>query len=737
MKKQITRSLPHCTALGFLALVFGLPWASAAEPTVVLDFARDAETFTVEPEHAAARVTETADGRALCLEGSDEGGGPTVAIRAKQGTWDLSRFTHVAAEVRNVGTMAIRSVGFALQGPPDDGSAAPRVSQRRVQDLGPGERVLLSIPLPHAAGKDERGNPVHVFGMRTAPYGRLPQRGESDADPAQIQAIWFSIDRSPPGAALEVSRILGLGATVYETGGAGFFPFIDRYGQYLHDTWDGKAESDEDLHRQRQSEEQDLARWQRPADWNRWGGWQDGPTLEATGHFRSAKHEGRWWLVDPDGKLFFSHGVACVRCGDEMTAGTTTPITQREHYFRNLPAEDDPILGRFFYVKPDSSQIPEYRRQGVSPLCYNFSGANMLRKYGEGFERHAAELAHRRLAAWGYNSMGAWSDTRICGQQRTPYAHMFGDFRSVGPKLGSKETRGGAFADVFSLEFAASVRKGVHTVVRESRDDPWCIGYFFGNEMPWPELEVEIPCSTCQSPADHPAKRQMLEMLKKRYADIAALNQAWKSDFASWEDFLKRRTVPDLARASKDFHAFTAVFIDQYFRTIRAALDAEAPRKLYLGCRFNTWTVAPSRAAARHCHVVSFNVYKWPGWAGRFRIPGGADAPFLIGEWHFGTIDHGMFDPGITLVLDQRERARQYTAYMKAVLGNPQCVGAHWFRYMNHPTTGRASEGANAHNGLLDICDTPYRETVLAAREVGANLYRCRASGRWDGAEAE
>jgi agarase len=91
-----------------------------------------------------------------------------------------------------------------------------------------------------------------------------------------------------------------------------------------------------------------------------------------------------------------------------------------------------------------------------------------------------------------------------------------------------------------------------------------------------------------------------------------------------------------------------------------------------------------------------------------------------------------MFDYGLKLVRNEAERAAGYEAYMKGVLAHPQFVGAHWFRYNNHPTTGRASDGANAHNGLVDICDVPYRATIAAARVVGRNLYAMRAEGKWE-----
>jgi len=706
-----------------------LPGVGLAARAAFLDFSRDADTIEITTEQAAARIVETADARALRFEGTGKDGRAKVNLRPKGGAWDLSRFTFLVAEIRNVGSVTSNVLLFVAS--PSRPSKAPCYSVRR-ETVGPGEEILLRLGLRHKEGEDEEGNPIRVFGMRTTPYGKVARSKGSYADPARVTCIRFTIINNDRNAAFEVTRIHGLGRTRFQTRGTGFFPFIDSYGQFIHDEWEDKTHSDADLALQREREEKDLAAWRRLTDWNQWGGWKDGPTLKATGHFRVEKYQGKWWLVDPDGRLYFSHGVACVRCGDEMTGGTTTPVTAREHYFRGLPARDDPGFGRFFYVLRRPSMIPEYRRKGIKPICYNFSGANMLRKYGKDFENHALDLAHRRLAAWGCNSMGAWSGQGVCAKGKTPYAHTFGHFRSAGSQFGGTRAQGATFADVFSPEFAARVRTGIRAVSKGTADDPWCIGYFFGNEMPWPSIEEGIPRWTCESPNTQPAKRRMLDLLRQQYQDIAALNEAWESDYASWGDFLDRREVPGCRAASGDLRAFVAVFLDRYFRTIREALDAEAPHKLYLGCRFNTWSAAPAQAAARHCHVVSFNIYRWPGFVDRFELPGGGDVPILIGEWHFGTLDHGMFDHGITLALDQQQRAEQYVAYMRAVLAHPQFVGAHWFRYKNHPTTGRSSDGANAHNGLLDICDTPYRQTVEAARQVGRNLYRYRAHGRWD-----
>ena len=56
-------------------------------------------------------------------------------------------------------------------------------------------------------------------------------------------------------------------------------------------------------------------------------------------------------------------------------------------------------------------------------------------------------------------------------------------------------------------------------------------------------------------------------------------------------------------------------------------------------------------------------------------------------------------------------------------LRHPQFVGCHWFQYCDEPTTGRVWDEENYQIGFVDIADTPYAETVEAAREVAAKMY--------------
>ena len=59
-------------------------------------------------------------------------------------------------------------------------------------------------------------------------------------------------------------------------------------------------------------------------------------------------------------------------------------------------------------------------------------------------------------------------------------------------------------------------------------------------------------------------------------------------------------------------------------------------------------------------------------------------------------------------------------------LKNPLLVGTHWFQYGDQATTGRG-DGENYQIGFVDICDTPYAETIQACRAVSYALYPYRA----------
>src|SRR5208283_2280762 len=122
--------------------------------------------------------------------------------------------------------------------------------------------------------------------------------------------------------------------------------------------------------------------------------------------------------------------------------------------------------------------------------------------------------------------------------------------------------------------------------------------------------------------------------------------------------------------------------------------------------------------------VVSFNRYQKS--VAELRLPEGVDRPIVIGEFHFGALDRGMFHTGLVPTASQKDRADAYRRYVRSAIGHPQIVGTHWFQFGDEAITGRG-DGENYQIGFVDVCDTPYAETIVASREIGAELYALRS----------
>ena len=82
-------------------------------------------------------------------------------------------------------------------------------------------------------------------------------------------------------------------------------PYLDELGQVRAVDWPGKTTN---LHAGRTALTQEFDQASKQAKQKRlgkYGGWIDGPKLDPTGRFRTEKLDGKWWLIDPEGYLFF------------------------------------------------------------------------------------------------------------------------------------------------------------------------------------------------------------------------------------------------------------------------------------------------------------------------------------------------------------------------------------------------------------------------------------------------
>lgn len=417
------------------------------------------------------------------------------------------------------------------------------------------------------------------------------------------------------------------------------------------------------------------------------------------------------------------------RVNDEAVPSRHVVSDVRANLFEWLPTYDEP-LGKWFGYRASAHSGPVKKGE-----TFSFYAANLERKYGSEDPLEAWEqVTLKRMKYWGFTSLGNWTDPRFYQNNQVPYfanGWIIGDFKTVS----SGNDFWAPLPDVFDPEFARRADITAATVAEQVKDNPWCVGVFIDNEKSFGRSESNearygIVIHTLKRDGEEvPTKAAFTALMKEKYEDIAALNRVWGTEISSWDDFDDGidSTIRNDAQLA-DYSAMLYHYGEQYFRIVNNALDKHMPNHMYLGARFPDWgkPMEIVKAAAQHVDVMSYNVYKEgihpQSWAFLEEV----DMPSIIGEFHFGARDNGLFHPGLIQAATQADRAKMYKDYMHSVIDNPYFVGAHWFQYMDSPISGRAYDGENYNVGFVNVTDTPYAPMVEAAREIHTSMYSRR-----------
>ncbi len=614
-----------------------------------------------------------------------------IHIRPQQGWWDASGYRFVRCEIENHGSRSqLVELGFGTYDLTLGGTVVPPGAVRSLK--------AVIYRTEHPAYIDS------VFPvMHGKPDGTL--RGWMDSTSDSIATIKLLFPASERGGKVRIGRIWleePYRLMPEKDLRTAFYPFVDSFGQYMFDDWPLKIHSEEELAMHDDRERRSLSEAAPKEDRNIYGGWATGPQLEASGRFRVEKVNGSWWFVDPLGHLFWSHGIDCVEFGTQ----TRTRITDREHYFQYLPEEGTPEASLY--------QVAEDQGEPIRYL--SFHTLNMYRKYGDPWKQIARDRIHERLHSWGLNTIGNWSDPEIYLQRQTPYV------------LTAYTMKTGIISDPFAPGFKESLEQTLRSRVEEA-GDPWCLGVFVDNELKWGvKWAPKIPEQILTAPAGQPAKRVLAERMSDRYGSIEQLNASWGTSFRDWQQLLENEQP--IPRAAEDMREFMKEFTSRYYQSCREAVKAVDPGMLYLGCRmdFHLYPEDTSlndiiRIASEYCDVVSFNRYRYS--CAELVPPDGGDYPLIIGEFHFGSLETGLLQPGLRYAADPEERAELYAHYVTDALQNPYLVGTHWFQLVDQAVTGRP-DGENYQAGFLTVGDVPQAEITGAARKLGARMYTLR-----------
>jgi hypothetical protein len=365
-------------------VLFSSTCAVTADDFVLADFQGDFDPGKLKLTEAKIEPTR----QGLRVMTGHEQPWPGIALPAPANGWDLRSYALITLSIKNTGTNQV-TVFCRVDNPGADGTSNC-VSGSLA--LAPGQRGLLRVPLKRTHDDSMGGK---LFGMRGYPVN---SGGMGTIDPRRITQLLVFVSKPNTDHLFELQEARATGSytppTAWATDADPYFPFIDAFGQYRHKDWPGKVRSLEDLRERRVQEAAELEARPGPKNWDQYGGAAEGPQLKATGFFRTEKSKGKWWLVDPAGHLFFSHGMDCVRAFD------STPVEGRENWFADFPGEQPDYANfrsRGFALKGHYASR--------SPDCFSFVGANLLRKYGRTWQSDYRQLVHRRLRSWGLNTI--------------------------------------------------------------------------------------------------------------------------------------------------------------------------------------------------------------------------------------------------------------------------------------------------------------------------------------------
>lgn len=737
------RSLPLLLVL--LACV-SLP-VRAAAPQTLFNFVRPTDAVQVQHQDSHfPQVTAEPAGNGEILRRLEFGAAPQPSLRLAlpKGNWDWSGQEAMSLRVQNGMDWDI-TLEVRIQSA--DGK---QLMTRIALPAGPAQTLL--VPLAATSPR--------ALGMRAGPpmpwthEGRrllIAQQVDGELDASQVSAVTLSLTAPDVAQQIFLGRF-GVDAlsgprTALLTG------LVDGYGQYSRGQWPEKISNDQQLRQAAKAEAAQLAQRQPDSRLDRFGGLLGTQSFKGSGFFQTAKREGRWYLVTPDGNPFYSLGVNAV-----TPSQSRTYVEGRESMFADLPASDSP-LAAYYGEGDDRGETGANRgRAFASGRWFDFYQANLQRSYadpacapaaqpvktaagpvGEGaaactagfdaerWTRHSLD----RLQAWGFNTVGNWSAASLGDAQRMPYTQPLsirGDYATIDTGV----DWWGGMPDPFDPRFAMATERAVAITARDHRNDPWLIGYFADNELAWagPGNDARgryaLARATLRLSTDVPAKRAFLKQLRDKYRNHEGLSKAWGIQLPAWElmedpGFEAPLPSAEFPAIEKDLQAFQRLFAETYFKTIADSLEWHAPNHLLLGGRFASSTPEAIAACVKYCDVLSFNFYTTePQHGYDFETLRALDKPVLVSEFHFGSRDRGPFWGGVVEVRREEDRGPAYAKFLKAALAEPLIIGVHWFQYLDQPVTGRLLDGENGHLGLVGITDRPYGGFIAAVRK--ANL---------------
>ncbi|MFY7818874.1 MAG: hypothetical protein ACOVRB_10980 [Akkermansiaceae bacterium] len=370
------------------------------------------------------------------------------------------------------------------------------------------------------------------------------------------------------------------------------------------------------------------------------------------------------------------------------------------------------VHDRWWLVDPEGCL---FLHRGVSSVTrLNTAGA-----------REALEQKYRTAETWaestttllrhhGFNGLGAWTDTNQMRAVKQPlvYTKIWNFMSAYGKKRGGTYQKSGHTGYpndcifVFDPEFEIFCEAHARQLIQH-RNDPWLLGHFSDNELPLKEDAVK---KFLALPPEDPGHRAAWKWLRERRGEKVSVKEIQSSDQSAFLEFM----------------------VERYFRIVAKSIKKHDPNHLYLGSRFHGSALRHPeifRAAGKHVDVVSVNYYHaWSPDAKRMSMwADESKKPIIITEWYAKGVDSGMKNTSGAgwLVKTQRDRGLFYENFTLGLLASKQCVGWHWFKYIdNDPADAKADpSNTDSNKGMLSNRYEAYPPLLQSMKTINTRAY--------------
>jgi hypothetical protein len=318
-----------------------------------------------------------------------------------------------------------------------------------------------------------------------------------------------------------------------------------------------------------------------------------------------------------------------------------------------------------------------------------------------------------------------------------------------------------SFVDVFDEKTMADVTRRAFEHAKSVADNPWVLG------IGGPDLSIwdnKLVRKYRELKPSAPGRQKYVSFLRDRYRqDIAAFNQAYGTQFTSFDDLLKpgmirypvddqddqmdpwtlrwRLPVPPTSAADKDNDAFCALIASTLFPQVRAAVKRGAPKHLFLGEHLAVRMIPDAVIAAMAPHVDAYlaqavevspqrppewQVFQSSRWDAEYAL---LKKPIIIVDWGAVFSFGEAFEYKGATIKPEREASDEAAKFVLDAFERPYIIGLFLCKlWGNHGNDKKFFQDRATRTYLKpDATPYPYRTEALkkANLEVQRTVQQC------------